>query len=166
MTPDFLAAVIDTLLPGDAVLPSGTAAGLPLPAYAESHRPVLEAIAAQAGGPESYIRADEAARTNAVGAMERAMPDPFSALLTAALSDYYESEPVLTALGWPTHPPQPAGHAPAAMDDATAAHLDRVARRGQLWRQVHMSQRGVGSPPFHHKATKDTKRHEDLSSDS
>jgi hypothetical protein len=134
MTPDVLAAVIDTLLPGDGVLPRGTAAGLPLPAYAEAHRPVLEAIAAQAGGPESFTGADEAARAATVRAIERAMPDAFWALLTAVLSDYYESEPVLTALGWPTHPPQPTGHVLAAMDDAIAARLNRVERRGQLWR--------------------------------
>jgi hypothetical protein len=134
MTPHFLAAVIDTLLPGDGVLPSGTAAGLPLSAHAEAHRPVLDAIAVQAGGIESYVRADEAVRTEAVRAVERAMPDAFSTLLAAVLSDYCESEPVLTALGWPTHPPQPTGHTVAAMDDATAARLDRVAQRGSLWR--------------------------------
>ncbi len=134
MTPEFLAAVIDTLLPGDDALPSGTAAGLPLPAYAESHRSVLDAIAAEAGGVESFIRADEAARSTAVRAVERTMPECFRALLMAVLSDYYESEPALAALGWPTHPPQPTGHAPVAMDDATAARLDRIARRGLLWR--------------------------------
>jgi hypothetical protein len=134
MTPDFLAAVIDTLLPGDGVLPSGTAAGLPLSAYGESHRLVLEAIAAQAGGAESFMQADEAARSTAVHAVERTKPESFRALLMAALSDYYESEPVLAALGWPAHPPQPKGHTLAATDDATAACLDRVARRGRLWR--------------------------------
>jgi hypothetical protein len=132
MTPEFLAAVIDTLLPGDGALPSGTAAGLPLTSYAESHRPVLEAIAAHAG--ESFIQAGEAARATALQAVERSMPDVFRALLTAVLSDYYESELVLTALGWPSHPPQPTGHAVAVIDDATAARLDRVARRGRLWR--------------------------------
>lgn len=136
MSPEFVAAVIDMLLPGDEALPRGTAAGLPVPAYAEPHRTVLDAIAAQAGGADSFIGADEAARANAVRAVERAMPDAFRALLTAALSDYYESEQVLAALGWPTYSPQPMGHAVSAMDDATAARLDRVARRGRLWRRV------------------------------
>jgi hypothetical protein len=136
MTPEFLAALIDTLLPGDGAMPSGTAAGLPLAAYAESHRPALDAIAARAGGIESFIGADEAARAAVVRAVERATPDAFRALLTAVLSDYYESEQVLAALGWPVHPPQPTGHALATMDDATAARLDRVARRGQLWRRL------------------------------
>jgi hypothetical protein len=132
MSPAFLAAVVDTLLPGEDVLPSGTAAGLPLTAYADSHRAVLDAIAAHTR--ESFIQAGEAARANVLQAVERSMPDAFRALLTAVLSDYYESEPVLTALGWPTHPPQPMGHAVAVIDDATAARIDRVARRGRLWR--------------------------------
>jgi hypothetical protein len=132
MTTEFLAAVIDTLLPGDGTLPSGTAAGLPLPAYSASHGPVLDAIAAHAG--KSFIQAGEAARATVLQAVERSMPAAFRALQTAVLADYYESEPVLMALGWPTHPPQPLGHAVAAMDDATAARLDRVAQRGRLWR--------------------------------
>jgi hypothetical protein len=134
MSPEFLAAVIDTLLPGDGVLPSGTAAGLRLAAYAESHHAVLDAIAAQTGGTESFIRADEAARANAVRTAERSMPDAFRAFLMAALSDYYESEPALAALGWRSEPPQPMGHAVAPMDEAAAARLDRVARRRRLWR--------------------------------
>ena len=136
MIPQFLASVVDTLLPGDGVLPSGTAAGLPRPTYGETHRPALDAIAALAGGIESFIRADEATRANALRAVERAMPDAFRALLTAVLSDYYESEQVLAALGWPTHSPQPTGHTVRAMDDATAARLGRVARRGRLWRRL------------------------------
>jgi hypothetical protein len=136
MSPQFVASVVDTLLPCDGVLPSGTAAGLPLAAYGEGHRLVLEAIAAQAGGVESFMRGDEAARAVILRAVERDTPDAFRALLTAVLSDYYESERVLAALGWPTHSPQPTGHAVAAMDDATAARLDRVARRGRLWRRL------------------------------
>lgn len=134
MTPEFLAAVVDSLLPGDGVLPTGTAAALPLAAYSEPHRPVLDAISAQTDGIESFIRADEATRANALRAVERAMPDAFRALLTTVLSDYYESEQVLAALGWPRHSPQPTGHAIPAMDDATAARRERVARRGPLWR--------------------------------
>jgi hypothetical protein len=134
MTPEFLAAVVDTLLPGDGVLPCGTAVGLPLSAYAGSRHPALEAIAAQAGGVESFIRADEAARATILQTVEHSMPDAFRTLLTAVLSDYHESELVLTALGWPTYPPQPVGHAVAAMDDATAARLNKVVRRGRLWR--------------------------------
>ncbi len=134
MTPEFLAAVVDTLLPGDDVLPSGTCAGVPLTAYAESHRPVLEATVAGAGGIEPFTRADETARATVIRDAERTAPDAFRALLTALLSDYYESEAVLTALGWRSDPPQPTGHVLGAMDDTTTARLAHVARRGRLWR--------------------------------
>ncbi len=99
MTPEFLAAVVDTLLPGDDVLPSGMRAGLDPAAYAASHRAVLDAIAAQAGSFERFLQADESTRTGALTAVERALPDAFRALLVAVLSDYYEAPTVLTALG-------------------------------------------------------------------
>jgi len=136
MTPEFLAAVIDTLLPGDGVLPSGTGAGLDRAIYVDSHRAVLDAISAQAGSYERFSRADESARTAALMAVERAMPDTFRALLIGTLSDYYEAPPVLTALGWRTDPPQPGGHAMSKQDEATAEQLERVQRRAKLWRPV------------------------------
>jgi hypothetical protein len=134
MTPEFLAAVIDTLLPGEDVLPSGTRAGLDPAAYVDSHRAVLGAIAARAGNDERFSRADESARTAALTAVERAMPDTFRALLIGTLSDYYEAPPVLTALGWRTDPPQPAGHAVPSFDNPTAEQLERVRQRIKLWR--------------------------------
>jgi hypothetical protein len=134
MTPEFLAAVLDTLLPGDDVLPSATRAGLDPVAYAAQHRAVFEAIAAQAGGLEPFVRADENARNMAVRAVERAAPDIFRTLLTIVLSDYYEAPSVLAALGWRSEPPQPTGHAVPAMDKSTTQRLDRIRRRGKLWR--------------------------------
>ena len=134
MTPEFLAAVIDTLLPGDDALPSGTRAGLDPAAYAASHRAVFDAFAAQAGSFERFIGADEGARTTAVTAVERALPDAFRALLVAVLSDYYETPALLTALGWRTDPPQPAGHTVANLDKSTAEGLERVRQRTKLWR--------------------------------
>ena len=104
-------------------------AGIDLGAYAQVHRLVLEAIDA-----EAFVGADAAARTTMLGAVERALPDAFRSLLVAVLSDYYESAPVLAALGWRAEPPQPAGHAPPAMDAATRAALQPVAARGRLWR--------------------------------
>jgi hypothetical protein len=140
MTPDFIAAVLDTLLPGDATasggrpLPSGAAAGLAPDRYAASHGPVLSAVAGQAGDIEPFLAADEAARASALAAVESRMPDAFRALLMAVLSDYYESPATLAALGWSANPPQPAGHAVAETDEITTARLDRVARRARLWR--------------------------------
>ena len=134
MTPEFLAAVIDTLLPGDDPLPSATRAGLDPTAYAASHRAVFDAIAAQAGGAEAFLHHDDSARSAAVRAVERVAPDTFRTLLTAVLSDYYEARPVLTALGWRSEPPQPTGHAVPTIDALSTERLDRVRQRGKLWR--------------------------------
>ena len=141
MTPEFLAAVIDTLLPGERAapsgatpLPSGTAAGLAPTDYAISHRPVFDALAAQGVGAEAFARADEAGRTAILQATERAVPDAFRALLVAVLSDYYESSAVLAAIGWRTDPPQPVGHSIPGMDDQSLQLLDRVRQRDRLWR--------------------------------
>jgi hypothetical protein len=134
MTPEFLAAVIDTLLPGDDALPSGTRARLDPAAYAGSHGAVFDAIAAQAGGGELFVRADESARCEVLKSVERALPDAFRALLVVVLSDYYESPPVLAALGWRIDPPQPSGHTMPRLDDPTTERLERVGRRAKLWR--------------------------------
>jgi len=141
MTPEFLAAVIDTLLPGEQKappgampLPSGTQADLDPAAYSSSHRAVLNAIAAQAGSCELFVRADESARDAILKAVERAMPDAFRALLATVLSDYCEAPPVLTALGWRVDPPQPSGHVVPDLDGPTAERLERVRERAKLWR--------------------------------
>ena len=134
MTAEFFAAVIDTLLPGDDALPSGTRAGLDPIAYTASHRALFEAIGAQAGSSEAFLRADENTRNMAVRAVERTAPDAFRAFLTAVLSDYYEAPAALTALGWRVDPPQPSGHCVPAIDEPTTQRLDRVRRRGKLWR--------------------------------
>jgi len=115
-------------------LPSGTRAGLDPAADVDSHRAVLDAIAARAGSYERFARADESARTAALTAVERAIPDAFRALLVAVLSDYYEASAALTALGWRTDPPQPAGHALPSLDSPTAEQLERVRQRIKLWR--------------------------------
>jgi hypothetical protein len=134
MTPEFLAAVIDTLLPGDDVLPSGTQAGLDSAAYAGGHRAVFETIAAQTSGGELFTRADESARGGVLKAVERVVPDAFRALLVTVLSDYYEAPPVLRALRWRIDPPQPTGHILSGLDGPTADRLERVRQRAKLWR--------------------------------
>jgi len=136
MTPEFLAAVIDTLLPGDDVLPSGTRAGLDPVVYASSHHAIFDVIAARAGGLERFIQADESARAAALTTVERALPEAFRALLVTVLSDYYEATAVLAALGWRTDPPQPAGHAMSEWNDAAGERLERIRRRVRMWRAV------------------------------
>ncbi|HTO81228.1 MAG TPA: hypothetical protein VMQ73_03290 [Methylomirabilota bacterium] len=132
MIPEFLAAVIDTLLPGDDVLPSGTAAGVAL--APGTHAPVLQAVRTEAGGMDAFAQAPEAARVAVLQAVERAHPETFRALLVAVLSDYYEAALVLAALGWRSDPPQPWGHALPIMDSPTSEHLERVRQRDRLWR--------------------------------
>jgi hypothetical protein len=136
MTPEFLAAVIDSLLPGEPVapaghsaLPAGCKAGLDPGAYSRAHRSIFEAIDAAA-----FMRADEAARTAILQAIECVLPDAFRSLLVVVLSDYYESAAVLAAIGWRAEPPQPTGHAMATIDEATRESLQQVARRERLWR--------------------------------
>ena len=134
MTPEFLAAVIDTLLPGDDALPRGPQAGLDPAAYASAHRAAFDAVAAQAGSDERFVRGDAGARNAILKAVELTLPDAFRALLVAVLSDYYEAPPVLVALGWRIDPPQPSGHAIPKLDDPTTERLERVGRRAKLWR--------------------------------
>jgi len=134
MTPEFLAAVIDTLLPGDDVLPSGTAAGIPPLGVIKAHRSILEAIAMQAGGIAAFVKADEPARAAVLQQVERTASDAFRVLVVALSSDYYESAPVLTALDWRLEAPQPAGHSIRQTSDATTGQLERVRRREKLWR--------------------------------
>src|SRR5262245_31591113 len=142
MTPEFIAAVVDTLLPGDSggptgepPLPQGSAVGTDLSVEVESRSTVLEAIAKRAGGAEAFIAAAEPARNAAVQAIERAMPGAFRALLSALLSGYYESPVVLAAMGWRTDPPQPQGHAMPPQNTPTTEQLGRVQARGKLWRR-------------------------------
>lgn len=144
MTPRFRGAVVDTLLPGDdsvPPLPSGTAAGVAakLPAHLaggrdrSAHLLALDAVARQAGGEEAFVRSDAAGRASALRVVETEMREAFGSLVSLALQDYYESEPVLRAMGWRVEPPQPRGHALPPFDDAL---LDPVRRRGRIWRDA------------------------------
>jgi hypothetical protein len=141
MTPEFLRAVVDTLLPGEqgdapgtVTLPSGSAAGVDLANYAAAARPALDAIARAAGGAAAFATASEVVRAAALRSVERELPDAFKALVTPVLADYYESAAVLIAFGWRPEPPQPQGHALRPTDEATHQWLDRVRRRAKLWR--------------------------------
>jgi hypothetical protein len=132
MSPEFRRAVVDTVLPGEAGLPSGSAAGV---TTAEATAPILLGLAAALGGEEAFANASEAARTDALRNIERERPDTFRSFVAALLSDYYESPVVLTALGWSTAPPQPHGHPMPQDPDDVATLLERVQQRGALWRR-------------------------------
>ena len=141
MTPVFLRAVVDTLLPDEAgtrtdrpQLPSGSAAGVDLGKYAEALQPILQTIVMAAGGAPAFLEAPEARRIEILQSAHRQTPDAFARLLGALLPDYYEAPVVLSALGWRSEPPQPQGHVVPAMDDATRARLERVRLGRRLWR--------------------------------
>jgi hypothetical protein len=133
MTPAFLAALLDTLLPGEPPLPRGSAAGLDPRAVAEAHRPVLDAIAARAGGTDAFASTSEAKRVAALKEVERTLPDLFRTLLAAILTEYYDSDAALAAMGWRTEPPQPTGHSVEPLGEATSLMLEQVKQRGKLW---------------------------------
>jgi hypothetical protein len=132
MSPDFRRAIIDTVLPGEAGLPSGSAAGVEIP---EAAAALLVAIADAAGGEEAFARASEAGQAEALRTVEGIHPDAFRRFAAALLSDYYESATVLAALGWSTVPPQPLGHTMPADPEDVPALLERVKQRGALWRR-------------------------------
>ena len=141
MTPAFISAVVDALLPGDSggsagepPLPPGSIAGIDLSAIAKAHNSVFDAIAKRAGGGDGLIAATDSERIATVESVERAMPDAFRTLLSALLADYYESPSVLIAMGWRSEPPQPLGHQLKSSNDAIQQHLERVRSRQKLWR--------------------------------
>jgi hypothetical protein len=141
VTPEFLSAVVDTLLPGDRgvpPVPTGTAAGVAAKLehlVADRDRAlrdvVLQAIASAARSEDAFVRMDAAGRIASVRQVEAEMPGPFRALVALVLQDYYEAEIVLLAMGWRAEPPQPHGHLLPPFDEAL---LEPVRRRGRIWR--------------------------------
>jgi hypothetical protein len=137
MSPDFVAAVIDTLLPGDADeprLPSASSVDVMArlgPRLEREHRATLAAIADAAGGEDAFLGATESIRIEAIRRVDVAMRSAFQALVQAALIEYYESDAVLLAFGWRVEPPQPSGHRLDAFDETL---LEPVKRRGPMWR--------------------------------
>ncbi len=135
MTRDFGAAVLDTLLPGDAVLPAASLSGINMAGCLAAHASVLQAIAAAAGGEATFVSSAPEARAELLREIDRGQHAPaFKALIAAALHDYYNSDVVVSALGWRPGPPQPAGHKLIEPDAATFGRLGRVKARPRLWR--------------------------------
>ena len=121
-----LDAVLDTLLPGVDGLPAGSRIGLDAAPHAQALRLI-------AGDNEaSFIAASADVRA---GVLRRVEAQPaVQALIAAALTRYYQSDVVVTAMGWRTTPPQPTGHKVAATDAATWERLEKVKARGRIWR--------------------------------
>lgn len=135
MTRDFAIAVLDTLLPGDAVLPAASRSGIDATACLSAHASALQAIAAAADGEPAFVAKAPAARAELLREIDRGPHAPaFKALVAAALHDYYTCDAVVGALGWRQGPPQPSGHKVVEADEATWQRLERVKRRPRLWR--------------------------------
>ncbi len=135
MTQDFSTAVLDTLLPGDAVLPAASRSGIDAAGCLSAHASVFQAIAAAAGGEAAFIAKSAEARTELLRKIDLGPDAPiFKALVASAIYDYYTSDAVVSALGWRQGPPQPSGHKVVEADEATWQRLDRVKGRPRLWR--------------------------------
>jgi hypothetical protein len=141
MSPDFLAAVVDTVLPGErgagggAALPPGTAAGVKLVGGDPGRADLLARMAARAGGEAAFVEASSASRAALMPAVEREDFAAFRALVLSLLEDYYETPAVLHALGWRGGGAQPQGHIVAQADATTLARLDKVRSRRSIWRR-------------------------------
>jgi hypothetical protein len=132
MTNVALGALLDTLLPGD-----DDAAPLPAFSQAEIDPALLEAAARPliaAVDQAAFIRATVADRTALMQEIERNLPDAFRVFLGQALAAYYQAPRVQKALGWRAEPPQPTGHRLSGDDEISLRLLDKVRKRGQLWR--------------------------------
>jgi hypothetical protein len=139
MTPAFLAAVLEALLPGDAAgVPGGREAGIDLAAHAEAAA-MLQLIAVTAGSEEAFLAAPPAVQHAALAAAETNSPEQFRRFLQPILADYCETPAVLAAFGGLAEPPQPEGRALEEMDAEILAALDRVRIRGRIWRDPQSS---------------------------
>ena len=142
MTPAFIAAVLDTLLPGEVSPPAGERAlppasrtGIDAAALAGAHPEAFPFIAEAAGGEAAFVAASPALRGRTLTEVEQGPhATAFKAMVADVLQDYYATESVLDAMGWRRGPPQPLGHRVPATDDATWQRLERVKQRDRLWR--------------------------------
>ena len=141
MDENFLAAVIDTILPGEASapagttpLPSGTRAGVARNANDRRHAAVLRLIAERSGSEDGFASVAPSERAAILADVEKQSFEAFRALVAALLYDYYETQAVLGAMGWRSDAPQPQGYAVPGADAATYALVDKVRARGPIWR--------------------------------
>ncbi len=129
-----IAALLDTLLPGDGEFPPGGSLGLPLDRH-DRFGPPLAAVLARL--PDGFESLPPEARAEAVAQAEAADPAGFAAMLTGAYSLYYTHPEVSAVLhrlfGHSGAPPQPLGHPLPPFDPALLAV---PAARPPLYRQT------------------------------
>lgn len=141
----FLAAVVDTLLPGlpatatQPPLLAGSAIGVDqqLATHLSDHpyrarlAGQLQALIAVAGSEQDFITAHLAARTALIQKVETTDASAFYAFLLVVTADYYQNPLVVAAMGWPVEPPQPQGYPLPPFDETL---LTPVKARTPLWR--------------------------------
>jgi len=142
---EFLAAVVDTLLPGlsatesQAALPAAAQIGVDrqladhLVTHPQRDRLAqrLQTLAQLAGGVSNFVASDEATRTVAMQALEQMDGPAFYAFLLVIAADYYQTDEVIRAMQWYVDPPQPRGYPLPPFDEA---RLATVKAREKLWR--------------------------------
>ena len=144
-SPQFLAAVVDTLLPGlpatatHRPLPTATAIGVDqqLATHLRDHphrerlATWLQALTAVADGQQNFIAADPTTQTVLIQRLEATNASAFYAFLLVVTADYYQNAAVIGAMGWPVEPPQPQGYPLPAFAETLLAP---VKTRPPLWR--------------------------------
>lgn len=122
--PDGLAAVLDTILPGDDAFPSASAVGLAErlmdhPFFAVPTRAALALL------PNDLQASDTQTRVVTIATLEANHPAVFGPFITAVYSAYYAAAPTLEAVeaetGYEARPPQPEGYALKPFDPALLA---------------------------------------------
>jgi len=123
MTP--LAALLATLLPGDAAFPSGASV-----AAALADDPALAVVLGAL--PDGFTAGDEAA----LRLVEAAHPAAFERAVAAVYIAYYTDPAVRDAVervtGYPNRPPQPLGYELPPFDERL---LDQQKQRAPFWRE-------------------------------
>ena|SRR6266498_192583 len=129
MRPAHLRILADLLLPGDAQgLPPGSLVPDVMLVLSESISP----IKGLAGSHPDFD--DESKRAKLLSHLEQIHPQEFRDLVMAVIKPYYESGPVLEAMGWRSAPPQPQGHKVAPMDEMLTSELAKISARKRMWR--------------------------------
>jgi len=146
---DLLAALADTLIPGDGEFPAAStvgAHGLLAERLRQRLGPAgldrLAAAVADAAGGARFAGLGGAERIEAVCRLEAAEPELFALVRTALSYSYYQSPVVvrvIRGLGWDYNDaPQPRGYDMAAFDPTPGANAPAV-RRGGYKRTEEMS---------------------------
>ncbi|MBL8701207.1 MAG: hypothetical protein JNK67_22715 [Alphaproteobacteria bacterium] len=136
MTPDLLALVLDTLLPGDGPWPPAHDVDLAAAVRADRDGdPDGRIDAVLAALPPGFATADAAGREAMLRAIEAAHAADFERLVTLAYTAYYIAPRVRTVVeretGYANRPPQPLGYELEPFDERL---LETQKKRAPFWR--------------------------------